>query len=566
VTSLLRASLTVRESLHEAHFRKAAEDPEESQNRVLKRLLRGNAGTLFGREHGFSRIETPRDYARAVPIRDYEGFRPYVNRIEAGEDGILTAERPVMFNTTSGTTAEPKLIPVTTSWRAQNASLTRLWMLRAIRDHPRCFDGKVLYLASPALEGRTPHGVPFGSMTGVVYENLPWIVRRQYAIPYAVTLIADSDTRYFVIMRLALAQPISIACTPNPSSFIRLGETAATHREATIRAIRDGTLGIEVGAIHAHAVYSRESAVFAMQAGLRPDPQRARALETVVERHGGFSPRHCWPELAVIGCWLGGSAGIQARRVAEHCGPEIALRDLGLAASEGRSTIPVEDHSAAGVLAVHANFFEFIPEEKIEDDEPGALLAHELEDGKRYYIILSGGNGLYRYDINDIVEVRGFFGRTPKVFFVRKGRDMVSITGEKLHLNHVQAAVREAESESRLPVWQFRIIPDIEGSRYDLLLEIQGEAGSEAQQVLFLKAFDQHLATVNIEYASKRKSKRLGPPRLFVMRRGWSERLSRADFKRGKRELQYKWPAIRDSWDDASRAEVLLARDPTVHP
>jgi hypothetical protein len=140
---------------------------------------------------------------------------------------------------------------------------------------------------------------------------------------------------------------------------------------------------------------------------------------------------------------------------------------------------------------------------------------------------------------------------------------MVSITGEKLHLNHIQAAVREAESQSRLPAWQFRIIPDVTGGRYDLLLETRGESGSETQRRAFIEAFDRQLSAVNMEYASKRKTRRLGFPRLFLMRQGWSERSSRADFRTGKRELQYKWPAIRDSWDEASRAEVLLTLDPT---
>ena len=100
------------------------------------------------------------------------------------------------------------------------------------------------------------------------------------------------------------------------------------------------------------------------------------------------------------------------------------------------ATAPKQDGTAAGVLAVHASFFEFIAEEEIDAPCPAARLAHELEEGRRYYVLLTGANGLYRYDLNDIVEVRGFHHRTPKVAFVRKGRDMVSITGEKLHLNH----------------------------------------------------------------------------------------------------------------------------------
>jgi hypothetical protein len=341
----------------------------------------------------------------------------------------------------------------------------------------------------------------------------------------------------------------------------RLAETASSHTETIIRAIHDGTLGISEPETMREAGCSHDEAIRQIKAGLRPDRARARFLSKVVEEHGTLLPKHCWPDLAVIACWLGGNADIHARRLADHYGPNVALRDLGLLASEGRMTIPVEDHSAAGVLAVHTNFYEFIPEDEIESPSPSVLLTHQLEDGKRYYIILSGSNGLYRYDLNDVVEVRGFYNHTPKVAFVRKGRDMVSITGEKLHLNQIQAAIREAEQHSQLEVWQFRLIPDVEQSHYDLLIELRGELCSDSHSCAFLGAFDRALSVLNIEYASKRASKRLKPPRLFVMQPGWSERLSRADFRGGKREIQYKWPAIRPAWDDASRAEVLRSLD-----
>lgn len=555
--SVVKASLRLRESRQLARFEKAARDPEASQARVLQRLLRDNGGTAFGSEHRFAAIRTPAEYASSVPVRDYEAFRPYVDRIQAGEEAVLTADRVIMFTTTSGTTSAPKLIPVTSRWQEEMASLTRLWMLVAAGGHPRCFDRKIFYLASPAVEGVTPGGIPFGALTGVIYQRIPWIVRRQYSLPYAVSVIADPDARYFLTMRLALTQSVSIACTPNPTSLIRLAETAVGRAHEIIRAVHDGTLGIPAPAALPASQYTRERTAAEIQRMIRPDPQRARKLARVIEEHGTFSPKHCWPELKLIGCWLGGSAAIHARRLGEHLGPSVPLRDLGLLASEGRMTIPVEDGTAAGPLAVHANFFEFVPEESIESTSPPVRLAHELEDGKRYYILLSGANGLYRYDINDVVEVQGFYGRTPKVRFVRKGRDMVSITGEKLHLNQIQAAIREAERGTGLPVWQFRIIPDVEGLRYDLLLEVHAPADSDAVGRNFLAAFDHALTAANIEYASKRKSRRLRAPRLFLMQPGWADRLSRADFRRGKREAQYKWPAIREQWDEASRAEVI---------
>ena len=206
--SIVKASLRLKERHHLARFEEALREPRAAQARVLERLLTANRETRFGKEHGFAEVRSAADYAHRVPLRDYEAFRPYVDRIAAGEEDVLTREPVVMFTTTSGTTNLPKLIPVTAAWREQMASLTRLWMLRTVRDHPACFDRKIFYVASPAVEGRTPRGVPYGALTGVLYQRLPWIVRQQYSLPYAISILADPDARYFLSMRLALTQPI----------------------------------------------------------------------------------------------------------------------------------------------------------------------------------------------------------------------------------------------------------------------------------------------------------------------------------------------------------------------
>ena len=552
--ALLKASLRGRVWAERRTFEDAARRPELAQAQLLDTLLRRNAGTRFGRDHGFGSIARPAEYARRVPIRDYEGFRPYVARIVAGEEDALTAEAPVMFTTTSGTTGEPKLIPVTPAGREEMAALMRLWTFYALRDHPSLLDAHILTVVSPAVEGKTATGIPFGAMSGLAYQRLPWLVRRKHVLPYAASLITDHDTRYFVTMRLALARDVSSVGTPNPSTLIRLADTAASRAEEIVRAIHDGVLGVPPFEVHGHGAASPADARRELEAGLRPDRARAAFLEKTLRSSGTGA---CWPRLALVACWLGGNAGVLARRLGPYYGAHVPLRDLGLIASEGRLTMPLEDRSAAGVLAVHRTFFEFIPEGRIDDPSPPTLLAHELRDGERYYIILSGSNGLYRYDLNDIVEVRGFHERTPKVAFVRKGRDMVSITGEKLHLNQIQEAIRDAEQKTRVEIWQFRLIPDVEESRYDLLVELAHPVEPAAGLADFGRAVDQALGALNIEYAAKRASRRLGPPRLHVMRRGWAERLCRAEFQQGRRDNQHKWAAIRPEWDEASRAELL---------
>jgi hypothetical protein len=140
---------------------------------------------------------------------------------------------------------------------------------------------------------------------------------------------------------------------------------------------------------------------------------------------------------------------------------------------------------------------------------------------------------------------------------------MTSITGEKLHLNHVQTAVREAERVTATEVWQFRLIPDVDAWRYDLLVEPSGPGFDETGAEAFTRAVDDALARVNGEYAAKRRSHRLAPPRLCVMRPGWAERQCRLEFARGRREGQHKWRAIQPEWDPDSRAEVARTWEET---
>jgi hypothetical protein len=557
MASLLRHAIALHELRHRRAFEAATEHPDRAQAQVLRRLLGENAATAFGREHGFASAATPDQLARRVPIRDYEALRPWVARILAGEARVLTAEPPFMFASTSGTTGEPKLVPVTPSWAGAMAALMRLWTAHTLRDHPTMLDGRVVAMVSPAVEGITACGLPHGAMTGLAFQGLPWAVRRKHAVPYANALIADHETRYFVAARLALARSISSLGMPNPSTLLRLVDVAERRAEALVRAIHDGELGVDHVTLTPHAGLSADELRATLAARLTADPARAAALGRVIERHGRLVLGECWPELTLIACWLGGSAGIQAGHLAAHFGPGVARRDLGLLASEGRLTIPVEDGSPAGVLAVHASFFEFVPEDEMDQAAPRTLLCHELELGRRYDVILTGGNGLYRYDLNDIVEVQGFHRRTPKVAFVRKGRDMLNITGEKLHLNHVLHAMRASERATGLAAWQFRLIPDVPASRYDLLVELARPGAGERPLDAFAAAFDRALGEVNVEYASRRGSERLHAPRLFVMRAGWSERLCRAEIAGGRRESQYKWSALAPEWDAASRAEIV---------
>ncbi len=514
--------------------------------------MRRNQDTAFGQEHGFEGIREPADYARRVPVRDYEGHRPWIERIERGDRCVLTADEPLMFATTSGTTAEPKLIPVTADWLRQLQRMTTLWLYRCLADYPTLFSGRAVTVVSPAVEGATAAGTPVGAVSGLTYQRTPWMVRRSYALPYDVAEISGYDDRYFVAARMAFAADVSMLAAPNPSTLLRLVDEGRENGERIVRAVHDGRLGVSPPN---GASAEQKSVYLRLEQSIRPDPRRARVMAGCLDRRGALLPRDLWPRLPLIGCWLGGAAGVQANRLLEPYGP-LPLRDIGFRATENTVTVPLEDDETAGPLAAGMGFYEFVPEADIDAARPPVRLAHELEDGERYYLLMTTSSGLYRYDINDIVEVRGFYKKIPRLAFVRKGRDMVSLTGEKLHSSQVGQAAELAAHELGLIDVQVQLIPDQQEMRYDLLIECNGGiVGAEHE---FVEAFDRHLAKINVEYDTKRRSRRLAPPRLWPMRPGWALRRRRLDVeKSGKRDAQYKWPIIRLRWDAATRAEIV---------
>jgi GH3 auxin-responsive promoter len=524
--------------------------PQETQNRLLLGLIRRNRSTRFGADHRFDTIHSLADYREQVPIGDYERLRPYVERAKNGETNALTEEAVLLFTLTSGTTAEPKLIPVTETARNNHRVLTRLWYYRALVDHPKCLSGKLLGIVSPAVEGTTPGGIPFGAASGLIYQSSPRWLQNAFATPYEVSQIKDFEAKYYVIMRLALEQEISFLGTPNPSTIVRLVETGDRFKAEIIKDIRDGTIAgrWNLPATLRYQLVSR----------LAKNAPRAGQLEHFATQHGILRPREYWPHLQLIGCWKGGTVGVRLKEFRRWFAEGTPIRDLGYMASEAQITLPVSDAGSAGILAIDANFYEFIPESAIASANPETLACADLAAGENYYLILTTPGGLYRYDINDVVRVAGFYNQTPLIEFVRKGRDVTNITGEKLHVSQVIQAMEQAQSASGLSVQHFRAFADMEESRYAFLVELDGSSPTEKSLTHLLHAVDAHLHKLNVEYAQKRESRRLRAPVLWVMKPGWFERKASLALQSATRDTQFKAQLLSAAPEDSSEALLII--------
>jgi hypothetical protein len=544
---LLRAALPFIRLLWQ-RWERLADEPLGTQKHFLFQLIRRNQATAFGRDHRFGSIRTLAEYRSQIPIGDYERFRPYVERAKQGEAATLTQEPVLMFNMTSGSTGEPKLIPVTESARRIHSKLTRLWFIRSLLDHPRLFAGKMLALVGAAAEGQTPSGIPYGSASGLIYQSSPSWVKRAHALPYEISEIKDFTAKYYVAMRLALEQEITFLGTPNPSTILRLVETANQSSGQMIKDIRDGTISTQFdmsGKIRS-----------LLSARIKANPARARELEDFIKAQGSLRPASYWPKLQLVGCWTGGSVGIRLKELDSWFGGGLPVRDLGYLASEAQMSLPISDHSSAGILAIDANFYEFIPETEIESANPTVLNCDELEEGGIYYVILTTSGGLYRYDINDLVRVTGFYHKTPMIEFLRKGRDVTSLTGEKLHVNQVIQAMNETQRITGQRVRHYRAVADVTESRYRFMVEFEEDSPTPEQLRQLLAGLDHHLHQLNVEYAQKRQSRRLQPPLLHVMKPGWFERRDQTSLRQGARDVQFKARLLTDRIED--EAEILL--------
>lgn len=532
-------------------FDAAADDVESAQLRVLRELLARNAGTEYGKRHDFAAIRTLAEYRAAVPVITYRDIAEPIERMAAGEHGVLTAEDPVMFATTSGTEGKPKLIPVTPTCGRVHREMMRTWFYRALRDHPRMLDPKALSLVSVAEEGRTKASIPYGSTSGVIYRDLPWYIRRCYLVPYEVFTLEDYLAKYYVVMLLGLTSPVHFTSSANPSSIAKLCEIADEHAERLIADVRDGTIsGFALPRAVADVVLPR----------LRKDPERARQLAAFRERRGGhLLPVDYWPDLQLLACWKGGTVSNYIQRFPTWFAPDDPaemppVRDWGYLSSEARCSVPIGDQGAGGVLATASNLYEFVAADEVADhpDEPAKwtfLGAHEIEQPDDYNIFLTTSGGLYRYDINDIVRVVERYRDAPVIEFVRKGGGMTNLTGEKLSVTQVKSAVEAAAEAVGAPVEHYRALAMVAESRYEFEVQFAGDVAEDKARRC-LHEIEQRLREQNQEYRGKRDSLRLGAPVLHLMKVGWHD----ADKQRqGRRLFQSKTVLLKTVEAEAER-------------
>lgn len=513
----------------------AARDPLGHQMRVLAKILRANKATVFGRAHGFDSIRSYDDFIARVPIQEYESLRQHVtSQLELGT-ASLTVQPPIHYLRTSGTTGQPKDIPLVEAHLRQLRAINRLSVATQLRVAPQAFDGSILVITSPAVEGRFPDGRAFGSASGVVSGSTPAMLREKFVLPPEILAISESSVKYLLILRLAIARAdITYLGTANPSTLLTIAKIYRENETTLIADVRDGGFHLSARVPAATLAIIRDK--------LRPNPTRAEQLEAL--KRSGMITRisDLWPDLRLVVTWTCAGAGIAADALRGELEKQTRIHELGYVSSEFRGTVTLGKRAGSGLPTWDTHFFEFVERDRWDRGEPVFLTLDGLRKNIDYYVIVTTPSGLYRYFINDLVRVTAHLHRMPLLKFLQKGKGVTSMTGEKLYEAQVLAAVRHVlDQHGRSPRFVM-MLADEEAQRYRLYVEVEGEAPVDAR--VLGREVDDRLRKLNIEYESKRESGRLGEIIAKWLRPGTEEAYKQASVGQGQREGQFKVVAL----------------------
>jgi hypothetical protein len=541
---LIRLALTIVGKKGLAELKKTSKKAKEAQETVLRAFLTTSKDTVYGKEHNFSAILAARGadelfdaYRAQVPINNYEDLSPYVERHKNGEADVLFPGKPKLYATTSGTTKEPKWIPITEQYYQEvYKKSNQFWFYTLIQNKPKTFYGKTLSIVGKAVEGAAPDGTVYGSLSGISQRDIPDFMNVLYSAPGEVFQIPDYKARYYTLMRIGIEQDITLIITANPSTLVEMQVNANEFFEEYVDDIENGTLS---------SLFPIPDKIRAILiAGLKPNPKRAAELRQLKVRFGTVLPKHYWPHIQIVNVWMCGNTSIYLEKVRHSFPEETFFHEFGYYSTECKAGLVLKSNSLDTVPLGHKTYFEFVHESdplmQGEDGPSRIYQLWEIKKGERYCPLVTTSAGLYRYNMTDLLEVTGFYHEYPLLKFVQKTNGTISLTGEKLHERQFIDAVNNAANELGLPLGFFVGFADPEKSNYRFYFEFVDQTISASRAEELTRAVDERLRQYNPEYESKRASNRVKAPDTERLAKDSFEQFKAACITKGYRDGQFK--------------------------
>jgi len=537
---LIKFLLTVAGKKCINEMKKASKNGKKASANCLRDILTASKDTVYGKEHHFDKILAAKTddemfalYQKNVKINDYEDFRPYIERHKNGEAGILFPGKPNFYATTSGTTKEPKWIPVTQQYYKEvYKKMNQGWFYSMIMNKPKTFYGYTCSIVGKAIEGAAPDGTVYGSISGVMQRDIPNFMKSIYAAPLDVSHIADYKARYYSIMRFSIEKDCTLLLTANPSTLVEMQTNANEFFDDYCKDIENGTISDK---ITIPADIRAKMMEFA-----KPNPKRAAELRRLKERYGTVLPKHYWPNLQLVNVWFCGNTKIYYDKVRDSFPPDCVFHEFSYVATECKGGLVLKSNVPETTIFGHKTYFEFIHEADVDNPSPKIYQINELKEGQRYCMIVTTCSGMYRYNMHDLLEVSSYLNEFPQIKFIQKVNGTISLTGEKLHESQFIEAVHETEKKTGKIAPFFVGFADPQKSSYKFYFEFADQNISVSEAEDFTAKLDSCLQEYNPEYKEKRASNRVKAPETALLGPESFERFKAVCIERGYRDGQFK--------------------------
>ncbi len=455
------------------HFK---ENPLEVQTRLLRRLLRSASDTEWGRRFGFTDLAAEQNlisaYRERVPLHEYDDIRADVERVRRGERDVLWRGTQRHFAVSSGTASAGKIIPVSRQMLNANKRFSVEVGVNYLAQSANAafLFGKHLTLPGRIEESERFPGNLIGEVSGLQAENAP---------------------KFF--SRLLQAVPNDISFLPN--------------WEQKLRAVADHTMGQDIRLM-----------VMAPTWGL---VFFEALIKRYNERHGTSvsSVAEIWPNLQVLM-----SGGVALRSYKSLLADAIGNPDLHFIETYGASEgfFSFQDQIDDPSMLLHLDngvYFEFVPMDRMHDENPPRLSIAEVQTGVRYAMFVSTCSGLWAYNVGDVVR---FTSTDPhRILVAGRTSEMVDRFGEAVFGEEARAAVRIASEATGARVLDFHLAPRLPDRAtlpsHEWLIEFETEPADIAA---FARHIDEHLQQVNRHYQIRREAKAFGMPTVTPLPRG----------------------------------------------
>jgi phenylacetate-coenzyme A ligase PaaK-like adenylate-forming protein len=419
-----------------------ANKPIETQQNVFKDLILQAKNTKFGVDHHFDQIKTFEDFAKNVPIRDYEGLKTYIDKVIKGEENVLWKGKPIYFAKTSGTTSGAKYIPLTKESIPFHIEAARNAILHYIHETGKAdfVDGKMIFLqGSPILEEK--NGIKLGRLSGIVAHFVPKYLQKNRMPSWETNCIEDWETKVNAIVEETFNQNMTVIS--GIPSWVQMYFEKLQQKGAK-----------PVGEIF------KNFNLFIF-GGVNYEPYRAK-FENLIGRK--VDSIELFPA----------SEGFFAYQDSQKVNGMLLILNAGI-------------------------FYEFIKSEEFFTENPKRYTIGEVELGVNYVLIISTNAGLWGYNIGDTVQ---FTSLNPyRVIVSGRIKHYISAFGEHVIGKEVESALQEAIIGTNIQINEFTVAPQItpkEGLPYhEWYIEFENEPDNFD---IFAIALDDAMRKQNIYY------------------------------------------------------------------